>query len=100
MIHASASASSPTLSRDVHDHTIATASAAKVTAPRLIERPSWARATRANAPHLDRDGHEREHDHRDDREPEVLLDERRVAEEVAEQPEPPHPEDAAAHVER
>ena len=50
MIHASASASSPTLSRDVQESTMASTSAPSVTAPRLIERSSWAGA-RAVAPH-------------------------------------------------
>src|SRR5512134_3465886 len=102
MIHASASASRPTLSRDVQDSTIARASAASVTAPRLICRLSRARAgaTRADAPSFERHGQQREHDHRDDREPEVLLDDGQVAEEVAEQAEAPHPENTAADVER
>src|SRR6185503_7697532 len=102
MIHASAIANSPTLSRDMHDTTTAIASATSVTAPKLIERSSWGQAsgTPARSPSLEADRQQRDHDHRDDREPEVLLDDRGVAEEVAEQTEAPNPQEPARDVER
>src|SRR5687767_4918658 len=102
MIHASASASSPTLSRDTHETTIASASAPSVTAPRLTGRGSRAQpsGTPARSPSLDSDRQHREQDHGDDRQPEVLFDDRRVAEEIAEQTEAPDPQDSAGDVER
>src|SRR5262245_22792333 len=102
MTHASAIASKPTLSRDTQETTIATASATSVTCPSVIERSSWAH-TSAGAPRTPRfegDRQQRDEDHGDDREPEVLFDDGRIAEEVAEQPEAPDPQDAARNVER
>src|SRR5688572_20655184 len=102
MIHASASANSPTLSRDTHETMIASASAPSVTAPRLIERTSRAQAGGAptRSPCLEADRQQRDQDHADDREPEVLLDDGRIAEEEAQKPEAPDPNDAAEDVER
>src|SRR5688572_9312002 len=102
MTQASASASRPTLSRDVQLKMIASASAASVTAPRLMRPSSGARAgaIRPQTPCFDGDWHERDHDHADDREAEVLLDDRLIAEEVTKQAEAPDPEDTAADVER
>src|SRR5215204_6012382 len=104
MNHASASASRPTLSREVHDSTIATASAASVTAPRLIARFSCAGAgagaLHARAIELDGERQQRDQDDADGHEAEVLFDERNGAREIPEQPEAPDPEDAAGDVER
>src|SRR5262245_4575198 len=102
MTQASAIASKPTLSRDTQETTIATASARSVMCPRVIEPSSRAHAS-AGAPRtpcLEGDRKQRDENHRDDREPEVLLDDRRVAEEVAEQAEAPDPQNASRDVER
>src|SRR5690606_37024887 len=54
----------------------------------------------ARPPGFDDQGHQRDRDHADDREAEVLLHDRLIAEEVAEQTETPDPKNSAADVER
>src|SRR5688572_2459787 len=102
MTQASASASSPTLSREMQETMIASASAASVTAPRLNETFSCADACalHSRAPNLEGERQHGDHDDADGHQTEIFLDERNVSREVAQQTEAPHPQDAAADVER
>src|ERR1044072_690404 len=116
MPQASEIASRPTFKRAVQLSTIASASAPSVIAPKLtvLASPlprtrgasSRTRASRGRpvaraprSPDLDDDRQNGNDAHADDCEPEVLLHDRLIAEEVAEQAEAPHPREPAADVE-